>query len=205
MSSIVRKSNIKDLPSENPELKRQDAIELKSINVDVEEKKEDEFADLTDGVKNPVAFITNFPFAKVKLNDLKGLEPVYEYGDGFINRNPSDLLKLDYYNIWINCDNKDALKWFNKNVKLLQESNFKIVGVWYGRGVEKSKWLEGLAGLTKLIFNLKDLKKAKKGAINAEQFLDELQSLALKIDSPPFTACCGLVSLFRKKKVEETN
>ena len=196
-SSLLVNAGESKLPDKKPELKRQ-VGEIKSV--------EDVKHELTDGVKNPVCFITNFPLSKIKINDLKGMEPIYTFGEGFVNRSPKELLELDYYNVFINCTEKEAKKWFNKNIKLLKDSGFRLIVVYDGRGVEKSLWLEGLKELgVHMILQLKDFAKARKGAINAEQFLDELQSLALKIDSPPLTTCCGLVSLFRKKKAEEKN
>lgn len=206
MSLLVNKgdqSNISSaLPESPPELRRDVAYSRRSNvkPITVEEVK----AELSDGVKNPVCFITNFPLKKLGL-DIKGMEPCYEYNEGFINRSPEDLLKMDYYNIFINCDDKKAQKWFNRNKNALVEKGFKLLVLYHGRGVERSNWLEGLKEFgVHFILELEKFQKAKKGAIHFNDLLDALENASESIESPPITLCFGLVSLFRKKKVEQT-
>lgn len=184
------------LPLEKPVLKRADASVAESKEFQVPKA-------LTDGVKEPTCFITNFSLSKIDLN-VKGMEPCYEYSQGFVNRSPSDLLELDYYNIWVDCSVKKARQWFNKNSSLLKKSGFKFYCIYYGRGVEKSNWIEKMKQLgCEIICDFGKFQKLLSGAISAEDVFNGLESLALQIDAPPITACCGLISVFRKKKDEE--
>ena len=195
-----------ELPISPPKLRRQNAELGTESKVSLEEVKEQKVEvpnDLTDGVKNPTCFITNFPLDYLDLN-VKGMEPCFEYGQGFVNRSPEDLLKLDYYNIWINCEERDERKWFNKNVVALKNAGFKLICLWTGRGVEDSHWLESMKRIgCHLICKLSKFKKVLDGSISADQLFDELQNLAYEVDAPPLTLCCGLISIFRKKKAEE--
>ena len=156
--------------------------------------------ELSDGDKSPVCFVSNVGLDKVNIN-VKGFEPCAEFSDGFVNRTPADLLSLNYFNLWIDCSKKDARKWFNRNHKLLKASGFKIVCCYYGK-VENSLWLQDLIKIgCDIVCSVDKLKKLK--ALSAEELFSELESLATKVNSPPLTMCCGLVSLFRKKKEEE--
>lgn len=204
-------ANVGDLPEEKPALVRQNG-EYKNphpIGGSIEDVK----AELMDGLKNPVCFITNFPLTKLGLDNggfagtqsIKGMEPCYEYNEGFINRSPEDLLKMDYYNIFLNCDDKGAQKWFNRNKNALVDRGFKLLVLYHGRGVDRSEWLDGLKEFgVHFILELGKFKKAKKGAIHFDDLLDALENATENIKSPPITMCCGLVSLFRKKKVDAT-